>query len=135
MTEQPIGDPGSYGGSASLPLDKLIAFALASDGAASEDLFDELRQRFLEAPNTVLIYLTLMGEQETSIAGWEPVPTAELVCQYIASTDAAMYGGTEEFTQGRIAELLDVMEREHAAGMERLEEAVRAYQAHIDAQT
>ena len=61
MTEQPIGDPGSYGGSASLPLDKLIAFALASDGAASEDLFDELRQRFLEAPNTVLIYLTLMG--------------------------------------------------------------------------
>ena len=73
MTEQPIGDPGSYGGSASLPLDKLIAFALAS-------------------------------------------------CR-------------ETYPEGRIAELLDVMEREHAAGMERLEEAVRAYQAHIDAQT
>ena len=145
ITELPIGDPVVYGGASSLSLDQLIAFALASDGAASEDLFDELRQRFLEAPNTVLIYLTLMGEQETSIAGWEPVPTAELICQYIASADAAWHGGSEEFAKtlaacrerypsGRIAELLDVMEREHAASMERQQEAIEAYQEYLKAQ-
>lgn len=129
ITEQPIGDPAIYGGSASLPLDQLIAFSLASDGAASEDLFDELYHRFLEAPNTVLAYLALMGDQITELGGWEPMPTAEIICRFIASTDAAMYGGTEEFTQtlascreaypeGRIAELLDIMEREHVASME-----------------
>ena len=127
VTEEPIGDPELYGGAASLPLDKLIAFSLSSDGAAAEDLNDGLRKRFLEAPRTVLAYLTLMGDQKD--AYWDQ-PAAEVICRNIASTDAAMYGGTEEFTKtlaacreayptGRAAELLDVLEREHAASMER----------------
>ena len=48
----------------------------------------------------------------------------------IATADAAWHGGSEEFAQtlaacreryssGRVAELLDVLEREHAASMER----------------
>ncbi len=113
----------------SVPLDQLIAFALISD-AFGEGAQDELRSRFLEAPNTVLAYLELMGDQVTELPGWEPASTAELICQFIASADAAWYDGSEEFAQtmaacretypnGRISELLDVMEREHAASMER----------------
>lgn len=112
-----------------VPLDQLIAFALVAD-AASEGACDELRIRFLEAPNTVLAYLELMGDQITELSGWEPTPTAEIICQFIASADAAWYDGSEEFAQtmaacretyphGRISELLDVMEKEHAASMER----------------
>jgi len=112
-----------------VPLDQLIAFVLVAD-AASEGADDELRSRFLEAPNTVLAYLELMGDQVTELPGWEPTPTAEIICQFIASADAAWYDGSEEFAQtmtacreiypdGRISELLDVMEKEHAASMER----------------
>ncbi len=112
-----------------VPLDQLIAFALVAD-AASEGACDELRSRFLEAPNIILTYLELMGDQITELTGWEPIPTAEIICQLIASADAAWYDGSEEFAQtmatcrenypnGRISELLDVMEKEHAASMER----------------
>lgn len=108
-------------------LDELIAFSLVAD-AASESAHDELRSRFLEAPNTVLTYLVLMGNQITELSGWEPAPTAELICRFIATADAAWYEGSEEFTEtvavcrenypeGRIAELLDIMEREHSAFM------------------
>ena len=55
---------------------------------------------------------------------------ADKVCNSIATADAAWHGGSEEFAQtlaacreryssGRVAELLDVLEREHAASMER----------------
>lgn len=108
-----------------VPLDQLIAFSLVADGL-SEGASDELRSRFLEAPHTVLAYLTLMGDQTTELPGWEPKPTAEIICQFIASADAAWYGGSEEFartiaacrevyTEGRGAALLDVLEAEHAA--------------------
>lgn len=116
-----------------VPLDQLISFALVAD-AASEGAHDELRSRFLEAPNTVLAYLELMGDQITELSGWEPTPTAELICQFIASADAVWHDGSEEFAQtiaacreiypsGRICELLDVMEREHSASMEWIHEA------------
>ena len=112
-----------------VPLDQLIAFALVAD-AASEGAMEELRSRFLEAPNTVLAYLELMGDQDTQLSGWALAPTAEIICQFIASADAAWHDGSEEFAQtmaacreayptGRISELLDVMEEEHAASMER----------------
>lgn len=110
-----------------VPLDQLIAFALVSDGL-SEGACDELRSRFLEAPNTVLAYLILMGEQQVDF--WDNPPAAEVVCHLIATADAAWYDGSEEFTQtmeacrktypsGPIAELLGVMEAEHKASMER----------------
>ncbi len=108
-----------------VPLDQLIAFALASD-SLSEGAHDELRSRFLEAPNTVLAYLVLMGEQQVDF--WDNPPAAEVVCKFIASADAAWHDRSEEFAQtmetcrktypgGPVAKLLDVMEAEHKASM------------------
>lgn len=126
VTENPIGDPGVLDGIASLSLGKLIACSLASDGAAAEGLNDELWRRFLEDPDRVLVYLELMGDQRDGY--WEH-PAAEVVCQTIACADAAWYNSVEfgeilsdrrvRYSVGRIAELLDVMEQEHAAGLER----------------
>lgn len=118
-----------FGHTDTVPLDQLIAFSLAAD-ALSEGADDELRSRFLEAPHTVLAYLALMGDQVTELPGWEPAPTAELICQFIASADGAWHGGSEEFRQtlavcreaypqGRISHLLDVMEAELQASLER----------------
>lgn len=127
-----------------VPLDQLIVFDLWGD-ALTEGSSEELRSRFLEAPDTVLAYLVLMGEQVVTLPGWEPMPAAEIVCRSIASADAAWHGGSEEFAatmascrerypSGRIAELLDVLEREHAASMERQQEAMEAYQEHLKPQ-
>lgn len=116
-----------FGHTETVPLDQLVAFALASD-ALSEGACEELRSRFLEAPHTVLAYLVLMGDQTVDF--WDQPPAAEVICQLIASADAAWHDGSEEFAQtmefcrasypsGPAAELLDVMEAEHAASMER----------------
>ena len=128
IVQDPIGDPAVYGGAASLSLGKLIACSLSSDGAAAENLSDELRKRFLEAPHTLLAYLVLMGDQRMDY--WDQPLASEVICRHIASADAAWYEGSEEFARtlsscrerypsGRVAELLDVMEQEHAASMER----------------
>lgn len=110
-----------------VPLDQLIVFDLWGD-ALTEGSSEELRSRFLEAPDTVLAYLVLMGDQRVDY--WDQPLAADMVCNSIATADAAWHGGSEEFAQtlaacreryssGRIAELLDVMEQEHAASMER----------------
>lgn len=110
-----------------VPLDQLIAFDLAAD-ALSEGSSDELRSRFLEAPNKVLAYLVLMGDQQVDF--WDNPPAAEVICMSIASADAAWHGGSEEFAKtmgtcrenypsGPVAHLLDVMEAEHKASLER----------------
>ena len=128
IVQDPIGDPAVYGGAASLSLGKLIACSLSSDGAAAENLSGELRKRFLEAPHTLLAYLVLMGDQRMDY--WDQPLASEVICRHIASADAAWYEGSEEFARtlsscrerypsGRVAELLDVMEQEHAASMER----------------
>lgn len=110
-----------------VPLDQLIAFSLVAD-AAGEGACEELRSRFLAAPNTVLLYLALMGDQRVDV-GDDPL-AADAVCRFIASADAAWHDGSDEFAQtmedcrkiypeGRIAELLDIMAEEHEASMER----------------
>lgn len=110
-----------------VPLDQLIVFDLWGD-ALTEGASEELRSRFLEAPDTVLAYLVLMGDQRVDY--WDQPLAADTVCNSIATADAAWHGGSEEFAQtlaacreryssGRVAELLDVMEQEHAASMER----------------
>lgn len=110
-----------------VPLDQLIVFDLWGD-ALTEGSSEELRSRFLEAPDTVLAYLVLMGDQRVDY--WDQPLAADKVCNSIATADAAWHGGSEEFAQtlaacreryssGRVAELLDVMEQEHAASMER----------------
>lgn len=110
-----------------VPLDQLIVFDLWGD-ALTEGSSEELHSRFLEAPDTVLAYLVLMGDQRVDY--WDQPLAADKVCNSIATADAAWHGGSEEFAQtlaacreryssGRVAELLDVLEREHAASMER----------------
>ena len=110
-----------------VPLDQLIVFDLWGD-ALTEGSSEELRSRFLEAPDTVLAYLVLMGDQRVDY--WDQPLAADMVCNSIATADAAWHGGSEEFAQtlaacreryssGRVAELLDVMEQEHAASMGR----------------
>ncbi len=110
-----------------VPLDQLIVFDLWGD-ALTKGSSEELRSRFLEAPDTVLAYLVLMGDQRVDY--WDQPLAADTVCNSIATADAAWHGGSEEFAQtlaacreryssGRVAELLDVMEQEHAASMER----------------
>lgn len=127
-----------------VPLDQLIVFDLWGD-ALTEGSSEELRSRFLEAPDKVLAYLVLMGDQEVTLPGWAPMPAAEIVCQSIASADAVWHGGSEEFAQtlaacrerypsGRISELLDVMEREHAESMEQQQKVIEEYQAHLKTQ-
>ena len=110
-----------------VPLDQLIVFDLWGD-ALTEGSSEELRSRFLEAPDTVLAYLVLMGDQRVDY--WDQPLAADKICMSIAPADAAWHGGSEEFAQtlaacreryssGRVAELLDVLEREPAASMER----------------
>lgn len=122
------------------PLDKLIAFDLSAD-ALGEGSSDEIYQRFLEAPNTVLTYLAAMGTQTVELAGHGDVCAAEMICRCIAADDVGWYEGTEEFDQiltafkeyypdGRISELLAIMEEEHQAAAERLEDSKAAWEAH-----
>ena len=111
-----------------VPLDQLVAFSLAADAAAGEGASEELRSRFLEAPNTVLSYLVLMGDQKSDPANSSTA--AELICRSIASADAAWHDGSEEFAQvmesckadypeGPAAELLSKLEAAHEASLER----------------
>ena len=112
---------------ATVPLDQLIVFDLWAD-ALTEGSSEELRSRFLEAPDKVLAYLVLMGDQRVDY--WDQPLAADKICNSIATADAAWHGGSEEFAatlascrerypSGRIAELLDVIEQEHAAALER----------------
>lgn len=125
-----------------IPLDQLIVFDLWGD-ALTEGSSEELRSRFLEAPDKVLAYLVLMGDQRVDY--WDQPLAADVICMSIASADAAWHGGSEEFAatmavcrerypSGRISELLDVMEQEHASSMERQQEVIEAYQEHLKAQ-
>ena len=51
-----------------MPLDKLIAFDLIAD-ALSEGASDEIYRRFMEAPNAVLTFLSLVGDQTVELTG------------------------------------------------------------------
>lgn len=107
-----------------VPLDQLVAFSLAADGAASEGACEELRCRFLEAPNTVLAYLVLMGDQKADI--WDNPPAAEVICDFIACADFIGQDRSVEFAEtiaacrelypsGPAAKLLDILEEKHAS--------------------
>ncbi|MDD3347271.1 hypothetical protein [Oscillibacter sp.] len=85
------------GNPAGAPLDKLIAFCLSAD-TLSEEAYEELYQRFLEAPNAVLSYCSLMGEQTVELTGQGKVPAAEYICEMIGQTDKT-HGLTDEFAQ------------------------------------
>lgn len=110
------------------PLNKLIAFCLIADGL-SEGASDELYRRFIEAPNTVLVFLSLLENQTYPLTGIGEVSIAEFACQRIAFADVVWYGSTDAFDNvikeyrnyyptGRINELLDILEREHHSAIE-----------------
>ena len=112
-----------FDNTAEAPLDKLIAFDLIADGL-SEGSSDEIYRRFMEAPNTVLTYLALVGSQTVDLTGLGEVSAAEFICKGIASADVSLHGKTPEFDSiikeyrgyyptGKIAELLDFLEKEH----------------------
>ncbi len=110
------------------PLNKLIAFSLIADGL-SEGAADELYQRFIESPNTVLVFLSLLGNQTYPLTGMGEVSIAEFACKNIAFADVVWHGSTDAFANiiteyrnyyptGRINELLDILEREHNSAIE-----------------
>ena len=109
------------------PLDKLVAFCLIADGL-SEGATDELYRRFINEPNTALTFLELLGDQTYTLTGLGEVPIAEWTCENIALAAAAWHGDTTAFTDtisqyrgiypdGRISQLLDIMEQEYAAAV------------------
>lgn len=112
-----------------LSLAALCAYALHTDGAGAEGSFDELYQRFMEAPHTVLNYLALLGDQAAR-GGDDGTTAAEALCRAIASADVVWYDSTQAFADiletckaiypsGRVASLLTSLETEHAASSER----------------
>lgn len=106
-----------------LSLSQLCAAVMVSDGAAAEPLCDELYERFLEAPNTVLTYFSLLGSQRTDRSGESSA--AEWLCRNIAVTAAAIYPDSKEFSktierckevypaESQIASLLSCMETKY----------------------
>lgn len=113
------------------PLDKLIAYYLHSDGAGAEGSSSELYQRFMEAPNTVLIYFALIGDQEgrDNVDGRRTA--VEELCEAIAAAHVFWYDNTTEFTDileeykqiyssGQIADILAILQTEYDAAITRL---------------
>lgn len=113
------------------PLDKLCAYYLGSDGAYAEGSGNELYRRFMDAPNTVLNYLALIGEQTVPISNDGTTESAQtLLCRDIAGADVVWYGNTEEFSQiikqyqkiyttGKVPDVLACLQKEHDASVER----------------
>ena len=108
------------------PLDKLVAYCLNSDGAYSEGSFNELYQRFLEAPNTVLTYIALVGDSITQGG----IPAKIALCKIIVSEDVFFYDITESFKtilekltaihqSGSVADILSCMNEEYKLAIER----------------
>ena len=108
------------------PLAKLCVYCLYADGAYAEGAHDELYRRFIEAPNTVLNFLAVLGDRTAR----GERPAAEELCRQAVLADVFWYDGTEELTailkryqeiypQGRQGELLNLMQVELAAALER----------------
>ena len=108
------------------PLAKLCVYCLYADGAYAEGAHDEFYRRFIEAPNTVLNFLAVLGDQTAR----GERPAAEELCRQAVLADVFWYDGTEELTailkryqeiypQGRQGELLNLMQVELAAALER----------------
>lgn len=111
-----------------LTLAALCAFHLHTDGAGSEGSGDTLYARFMEAPNLVLNYLALIGDQfaRGGATGNESAVTE--LCHTIASADVFWHDTTEAFSaiikqyleiypDGRIAEILSTLQEEHDAAI------------------
>ncbi len=118
-------DPADCG---SLTLARLCACYLRSGGFYADDYGEEIYRRFMEAPNLVLNYFALIDDRVV-LGGWSGEMTAlEEICQRIASEHVNVHKNTAEFTEllqrcresypeGRVAEILDLLEREYQAAL------------------
>ncbi len=93
-----------------IPLEELTALCLWGSPEEREKGEQELYQRFLEAPNTVLSYFVLVGSQTTDVPGLGTVDAMDYLCECIGAQDQAQ-GVTEEFQQ-----VLDAGERTFPGG-------------------
>lgn len=110
---------------AALKLSELCAYYLTVDGAGAEGSSAELYDRFVEAPNMVLNYMVMIGDQSAR-KGAEP--SINLLCRSISSTDihhheaqavpAILKEFREYYPNGRVADVLKVLEREFNAVLE-----------------
>ena len=107
---------------AALRLCELCAYYLTVDGAGAEGSSAELYDRFVEAPNTVLNYMVMIGDQSARKGAEASV---NLLCRSIASTDihqheaqavpAVLKEFKEYYPNGRVSDVLKVLEREYNA--------------------
>ncbi|HOQ03363.1 MAG TPA: hypothetical protein PLQ96_06030 [Bacillota bacterium] len=111
-------------------LGELIAYYLYTDGAGSEGSAEVLYERFMEAPNTVLTYMALIGDQKARGGSSGNDTAVDELCRAIASADVAWHDVTDEFSEilakyqsiypdGRIAGILSRLEKEREAAIER----------------
>lgn len=133
-------DPKDYGitddalKSVSLPefhdytLGEPTAYYLYTDGAGAEGSSEILYERFMEAPNTVLTYFALIGDQKARGGSSGDDTAVDELCRAIALADVVWHDATEEFDQilvkfksvyphGRIAGILECLEEEHRAAI------------------
>lgn len=135
-------DPNDYGitqdelASIDLPdfsqytLAELITYYLYTDGAGAEGSSEELYQRFMKDPNTVLCYLAMMGDQKARGGTSGTDTAAEEICSTIAGVVVAWYNTTEEFAEiienyqtvypdGQVYEVLVCMQNKLEAAIQR----------------
>ena len=112
------------------PLDKLMAYYLGSDGAYAEGSSEELYRRFLEAPNTVLTYIALFGDDVATNRHPDDIPARVIICRAIACADVFWHDITDSFStileqldevypSGSIADVLVYLKYEYDAAIER----------------
>lgn len=98
-----------------LTLAELCAYRLCTDGAGGELASTVLAERFMEAPNTVLNYLAMLGNHPEAV---------ERLCSGIAwfAPSKEALGQTLEqcqalYPSGRVSEILAFLKSEHEAAM------------------
>lgn len=111
-------------------LGELIAYYLYTDGAGSEGSAEVLYERFMEAPNTVLTYMALIGDQKAR-GGPSGNDTAVVeLSRAIALADVCWHDVADEFSEilekyqsiypdGRVADILGCIEKEREAAIEK----------------
>ena len=106
------------------PFNKLVAYYLGADAAYAEGSNEELYQRFLENPRTVIIYITLVGDNLTR----GDVPVKNALCQALASADVFWHDISDSFIEileqysevyqsGDRADVLALIKTEHEAAI------------------
>ena len=125
-----------------LSLEALGAYHLHTDGAMSESSAEELYQRFMRDPDTVLAYLAKLGDQ---MSRRNDTAATEL-CRAIASADVFGYDATPEFSAvlqecrkrypfGQISALLNALQSAYDEAVENAKRIANSPTAEANAET